>query len=76
MGSKAVEDLIEAVSGVHFSGFHLGDKGQSVSGVKQRLAAASKNAKQPFVIGTGCVFISAYHCQIQVEIHYFRPCLT
>ncbi|KAH6826781.1 uridine like 4 [Perilla frutescens var. hirtella] len=50
MGSTAIEDLIEALSGTHFSGFHLGDKGQSVSQVEQP-TTASENAKQPFVIG-------------------------
>lgn len=71
MGSTAVEDLIEALSGVHFSGFHLGDKGQSVSisEVEQR-TTASKNVKQPFVIGTGCIFISTYDCQIDLGTHY------
>ncbi|XP_047953494.1 uridine kinase-like protein 3 isoform X2 [Salvia hispanica] len=52
MGSTEVRDLIEAVSGVHFSGFRLGETGQSVSEVEQHIAA-SKNDKQPFVIGVG-----------------------
>lgn len=57
MGSTAVGDLIGAISGVHFSGFRLGETGQSVSEVEQP-TAASKNGKQPFVIGTRSVFIS------------------
>ncbi|XP_042042628.1 uridine kinase-like protein 3 isoform X2 [Salvia splendens] len=52
MGSTAVGDLIEAVSGVHFSGFRLGETGQSASEAEQHIAA-SKNGKQPFVIGVG-----------------------
>ncbi|KAL1566945.1 Uridine kinase-like protein 3 [Salvia divinorum] len=52
MGSTAVGDLKGAVSGVHFSGFRLGETGQSVSEVEQHIAA-SKNGKQPFVIGVG-----------------------
>lgn len=70
MGSTAVGDLIEAVSGVHFSGFRLGETGQTASEAEQHIAA-SKNGKQPFVIGTRNVFISTYDRQIVVTCRYF-----
>lgn len=73
MGSTEVRDLIEAVSGVHFSGFRLGETGQSVSEVEQHIAA-SKNDKQPFVIGTRNVFISTYDHQIEVAYRYIWSC--
>ncbi|VFQ91734.1 unnamed protein product [Cuscuta campestris] len=50
MGSKAVEDLIEASSGVHYSGFHL--QGPSDTDIEQPTTSMSGNVpKQPFVIG-------------------------
>ncbi|XP_073136638.1 uridine kinase-like protein 3 isoform X1 [Henckelia pumila] len=51
MGSKAIEDLIEASSGVHFSGFHLENTDASSSIVDQPVTSSNENAKQPFVIG-------------------------
>lgn len=49
MGSKPVEDLIEASSGVHFSGFHMDG---SVSELEQPTASTTEDVpKQPFVIG-------------------------
>ncbi|KAK6154502.1 hypothetical protein DH2020_008750 [Rehmannia glutinosa] len=51
MGSAAVEDLIEASSGAHFSGFHLENTGPSASEVEQPTTSATENVKQPFVIG-------------------------
>lgn len=50
MGSNSVVDMIEASSGVHFSGFHM-------DGLEQRLkieppTTSNENMhKQPFVIG-------------------------
>lgn len=51
MGSKPVEDLIEASSGVHFSGFHLDGLSSSTSEVGQPTTSAEDVHKQPFVIG-------------------------
>lgn len=55
MGSKAVEDLIEASSGVHFSGFHLENTDPSTSVVEQATTSATENIKQPFVIGSASI---------------------
>lgn len=50
MGSKAVEDMIEASSGVHYSGFHL--QGPNATEAEQPTTSMSGNVpKQPFVIG-------------------------
>lgn len=55
MGSKAVEDLIEASSGVHFSGFHLNGLEPRNSLDEQPTTSVAENVhKQPFVIGTYC----------------------
>lgn len=51
MGSKAVEDLIEASSGAHFSGFHLDNGEPGISQVEQTNTSTTENIKQPFVIG-------------------------
>ncbi|KAG8385987.1 hypothetical protein BUALT_Bualt03G0102200 [Buddleja alternifolia] len=51
MGSTAVEDLIEASSGVHFSGFHLENTDLSTLEVEQPTTSTTENLKQPFVIG-------------------------
>ncbi|XP_042010023.1 uridine kinase-like protein 3 isoform X1 [Salvia splendens] len=51
MGSKAVEDLIEASSDVHFSGFHLKNTDPSNSVAEQPTTSTTENIKQPFVIG-------------------------
>ncbi|XP_022732925.1 uridine kinase-like protein 3 isoform X2 [Durio zibethinus] len=51
MGSKSVEDMIEASSGVHFSGFHMDGLG-SRNIEKATTSSATENVhKQPFVIG-------------------------
>lgn len=51
MGSKSVEDMIEASSGVHFSGFHM-DGLESNHIEKPTTSPAAENLhKQPFVIG-------------------------
>ncbi|GAA0150142.1 nucleotide kinase [Lithospermum erythrorhizon] len=50
MGSKAVDELIEASSGAHFSGFHLDDSRQSSADVEQPSVTGDVH-KQPFVIG-------------------------
>ncbi|XP_059662352.1 uridine kinase-like protein 3 isoform X1 [Cornus florida] len=52
MGSKSVVDLIEASSGVHFSGFHLDKMEAKNSEVLQPKTSAVEHAhNQPFVIG-------------------------
>ena len=52
MGSKPVEYLIEASSGVHFSGFHMDGLGQSTPEVDQPTTSTGEDVhKQPFVIG-------------------------
>ncbi|KAM0995684.1 hypothetical protein ACFX13_005835 [Malus domestica] len=51
MGSNSVVDMIEASSGVHFSGFHM-DGLEQRSKVEQPTTSAHGNMhKQPFVIG-------------------------
>ncbi|EOY11921.1 Uridine kinase-like 3 isoform 3 [Theobroma cacao] len=51
MGSKSVEDMIEASTGVHFSGFHM-DGLESRNIEKPTTSPATENLhKQPFVIG-------------------------
>ncbi|XVF70945.1 hypothetical protein PTKIN_Ptkin11bG0203000 [Pterospermum kingtungense] len=51
MGSKSVEDMIEASSGVHFSGFHM--DGLQLRHIEKPTASPSNENvhKQPFVIG-------------------------
>ncbi|KAL6567681.1 Uridine kinase-like protein 4 [Orobanche gracilis] len=51
MGPQAVEDMIEASSGVHFSGFHLENTDPSASVVEQPTTSAAENINPPFVIG-------------------------
>ncbi|KAK3007287.1 hypothetical protein RJ639_015746, partial [Escallonia herrerae] len=52
MGSKGVDDLIEASSGVHFSGFHLNGVKPTNSEVDQLSNSVPESVhKQPFVIG-------------------------
>ncbi|KAM6552515.1 hypothetical protein CsatB_013277 [Cannabis sativa] len=52
MESKSVADLIEASSGVHFSGFHMNGLQERHSGVEQATTSAADNiVMQPFVIG-------------------------
>lgn len=52
MDSKSVVDLIEASSGVHFSGFHMDGLEQRNTEVEQPTTSATDNFhKQPFVIG-------------------------
>ena len=52
MGSKSVVDLIEASSGVHYSGFHLNGLESQNTEVDQPSTSAAENVhKQPFVIG-------------------------
>lgn len=64
MGSKEVEDLIEASSGVHFSGFHLKNNDPSTLIVEQPTTSAAENIKQPFVIGSANVLFSSSITQI------------
>lgn len=52
MDSKSVVDLIEASSGVHFSGFHMDGLEQRHTEVEQPTTSATDSMhKQPFVIG-------------------------
>ncbi|KAF9667184.1 hypothetical protein SADUNF_Sadunf16G0306600 [Salix dunnii] len=52
MDSKSVEDMIEASSGVHFSGFHMDALEMRNTEVGQlTTSAAEEMCKQPFVIG-------------------------
>ncbi|CAK9145058.1 unnamed protein product [Ilex paraguariensis] len=52
MGSNPVEDLIEASSRVHLSGFHLNGLDSRNSEEERPTTSATENAhKQPFVIG-------------------------
>ncbi|KAJ6724086.1 URIDINE KINASE-LIKE PROTEIN 3 [Salix viminalis] len=52
MDVKSVEDMIEASSGVHFSGFRMNGLGLRNTEVGQRTTlAAEEMHKQPFVIG-------------------------
>lgn len=56
MDSKSVVDLIEASSGVHFSGFHLDGLKARDSVVEQPTTTTTDDVhKQPFVIGKCCV---------------------
>ncbi|MBA0606785.1 hypothetical protein Godav_019202 [Gossypium davidsonii] len=51
MGSNSVEDMIEASSGVHFSGFHM-DGLESKNIEKPTTSPGAENVhKQPFIIG-------------------------
>lgn len=51
MGSNSVVDMIEASSGVHFSGFHMDGLQQRLK-IEQPTTSANENMhKQPFVIG-------------------------
>ena len=52
MESKSVANLIEASSGVHFSGFHMNGLQERHSNVEQPTTSATNNIlMQPFVIG-------------------------
>ncbi|KDP32623.1 hypothetical protein JCGZ_13173 [Jatropha curcas] len=52
MGSKSVVDMIEASSGVHFSGFHMdGLDSRNTETGQPTTSAAEKMYKQPFIIG-------------------------
>ncbi|XP_074320469.1 uridine kinase-like protein 3 [Silene latifolia] len=52
MGSQSVADMIEASSGVHFSGFHLNGKESRKAEIQQPTnSKAERIYNQPFVIG-------------------------
>ncbi|KAL5972401.1 hypothetical protein ACLOJK_041655 [Asimina triloba] len=52
MGSKSVEDLLEASAGVHFSGFHFDDLKLRNSVVEQPTTSVAESVnKEPFFIG-------------------------
>ncbi|PHU04083.1 Uridine kinase-like protein 2, chloroplastic [Capsicum chinense] len=82
MGSKAVEDLLEASSGVHYSGFHLEEP--HTSEIDQPTTSIDGSVKQPFVIGvaggaasgktTVCdLIIDQLHDQRVVLIFFLMP---
>lgn len=51
MGSQSVADMIEAASGVHFSGFHV-DGIESRKAVIEQPTTSTENVyNEPFVIG-------------------------
>lgn len=52
MGSTGVTDIIQASTGIHFSGFHLENTSARATPVDQRMTSATENLKQPFVIGS------------------------
>lgn len=51
MDSKSVVDMIEASSGVHFSGFHMDGLETRNTEMGQPTTSAADMFKQPFVIG-------------------------
>lgn len=54
MGSQSVVDMIEASSGVHFSGFHLDGIDSRKAAIEQPTTSTTGNVyHQPFVIGVG-----------------------
>lgn len=56
MGSKPVENLIEASDGVQISGLHLNGVGEKSSRENQKtISAKLELPRQPFVIGTLCL---------------------
>lgn len=50
MGSNAVEDLIEASSGVHYSGFHM-EQPRTPEIEQPTTSIDDSFHKQPFIIG-------------------------
>ena len=52
MGSKPVENLLEASDGVHFSGLHLSEVGGKISKENQKTVSTNQELpRQPFIIG-------------------------
>ncbi|XP_068636434.1 uridine kinase-like protein 3 isoform X2 [Aristolochia californica] len=52
MGSNSVEDLLEAATGIHFSGFHMNDLEARKLSVEQPTTSTDASTHtQPFVIG-------------------------
>ncbi|KAG5120559.1 hypothetical protein JHK84_038899 [Glycine max] len=51
MGTKSAVDLMESLSEVHFSGFHMDGLEQRKAGTEQPTTSATDMYKQPFVIG-------------------------
>ncbi|CAH2077869.1 unnamed protein product [Thlaspi arvense] len=51
MGSKSVVDMIQASSGVHFSGFHVNGLEPQPRAVTDSTSASEEIQRQPFVIG-------------------------
>lgn len=52
MGSNSVVDMIEASSGVHFSGFHMDGLETRDTEMRQPATSVTEDMlKQPFVIG-------------------------
>ena len=51
MGTKSAVDLMESLSEVHFSGFHMDGLEQRKAGTEQPTTSTTDMYKQPFVIG-------------------------
>ena len=52
MGSNSVVDMIEASSGVHFSGFHMDSLDARIKEIEKPTTSPTEDMyKQPFVIG-------------------------
>ncbi|KAL5125971.1 Uridine kinase-like protein 4 [Glycine soja] len=51
MGTKSAVDLMESLSEVHFSGFHIDGLEQRKAGTEQPTTSTTDMYKQPFVIG-------------------------
>lgn len=66
MGSKSVVDMIEAASGVHFSGLHVNGhmNGLEPRAVKDTTSASEYIQRQPFVIGQFFFYKSFHFCLI------------
>lgn len=69
MGTKSAVDLMESLSEVHFSGFHIDGLEQRKAGTEQPTTSTTDMYKQPFVIGV-CFCIPSSLCS-----HKFLICL-
>ena len=70
MGAKSVEDMIEASSGVHFSGFHMNGLELRNTQVGQPTTlAAEEMHKQPFVIGE---LVSVHFVDFVLVLFWYR----
>lgn len=75
MGSTSVVDLIEASSGVHFSGFHMDALKQRIKEIEVPTTSATEDLhKQPFVIGKLSFLLHLYPRHQLSNIPYGRGC--